>query len=1081
MMPPEAAEPGERKIVTVVFADLVGSTALGDEEDPERTRRLLERFYDSVTRELEASGATIEKFAGDAVMAVFGSPVAQEDHPDRALRAALAMRGALATDLGAALALRIGVNSGEVLVGAARVGSSFVSGDTVNVAARLEQAAAPGQILVGARTVASLRSEFPLGPPIALEVKGKREPVVAHELVTEPAQLARATGIPGATAAGPATSSGGTGALPRRSRLGTTFVGRKSELEQVETDWRRVTEEGEARLLMVIGEPGIGKTSLVRELLEWLGRQAPTPVRRSGRCLAYGQGSTYWPLAEVLREHIQVPRTATAEEVLGHLQGREILGLTFGLDVAGNLHPLAARERLHDAWVVLLEEMAAETPAVVVLEDLHWADEPLLDLLEEVEREVRAPVLLVTTARPEFAARRPAWSGRRHVSTIWLEPLSDRDEDSMLRRLLGGEPPPALERLVLERAEGNPFFVEELLASFLDRGLLRRLDGGWSFEAAVGASVPDTVRAVISARLDLLPMLEKAALQAASVAGRTFASAAVLDLLDRGVDAGGHGAGPHAARRGPDFGLLEERGFVRRYAHASAGEREYTFKHALTRDVAYASLPKRRRARLHAEFARRLERIGESGDQFAGLLAHHYYESVRPEDVDLVWSDAPDELNNLRVRAVDWLRRAGELAAARFAIDDGLALLERALSLEPSTETQARIWRAMGRAHALRYAGVEAVEAYGKAAELSGDRAFEGEVHAELALEVVLRYAMFNPMPPRGLVEGWIDRALELAPGDDATRTKALVARAIWSPQSERAADEALEIAERLGDPDLLSHACNARSAAAFANRRYDESIAWAQRRLALADRISDPDHLVDIYSSVIPGLLGRGRFEEARPYAQMHDDAASRLSTHHQVHAVAMKLELEELTGRWDLMRGLEGRAREVVEANVATPCVRNARSLLTCAVADAVVGADASSRELEARAGELEMEGYRGTMAPLRIRLALARREHQVLERLLLEAVPPPPAKNWWALVTEAARLDALSALGDRAGIESEAPTFLVEGTYLEPFALRALGFAREAPDLLERALERFVAMGMDWHAEETRRVLGQGSRPD
>jgi len=1031
----------ERKIVTVLFADLVGSTAMADEEDPERIRQVLERFYDLTTVELEAAGGTIEKFAGDAVMAVFGSPIAQEDHAARALHAALAIRERSRIDLGGTLELRIGVDSGEVLVSAARAGSAFLSGDTVNMAARLEQSAAPGQILVGARTASLARSGFRLAAGVPLTVKGKRDPVLAHELLE-------------AVLDPPAV---------RVAALAATFVGREDERAGLLHAWDDVRQSGDPVLLTIVGEPGIGKTSLARHAVESIADQEPAPIVRSGRCLAYGQGSTYWPLAEILREHFGIPRTATAETVLERLAGRETLGLTFGLAVAEDLHPLAARERHHDAWISLLEEVAATSAVCLVVEDVHWAEEPLLDLLAELVHDVRGPLLLLTTARPELIEAHPTWAGGRRRRTVWLEPLSVSDAGAMVHELLGDDPPPTLGRLVVERADGNPFFVEELLGALIDRGVLHRDDGRWILDEALASSTPDSVRAVIAARLDLLEPLEKAGLQAAAVAGRTFSSTAVVDLLGGDI---------------PDFRVLEERGFIGRVAHPSAAEREYTFKHALTRDVAYAGVPKVRRAHLHAAFAERLERIGETGDQFAFLLAHHYAEAVRSDVADIAWSGQPELQERLTVKAVEWLYRAGVLAAGRFAIDDGLGLLQRALALAPTADVRARILRAIGRAHALRYAGPEAIDAYKGAIEATTDVELRAEVYAELALEVVQRFAMFNPMPSRALVDGWIGEALALSPPDSDARARAFVARAMWTPESREAAGEAIRIADAVGDINLLSQAYGAAACVAFATHRYDESIAWATRRLEMADRISDPDHQVDIVGGMIPGLLGRGDITEARRYADLHDEAAARLSTHHQVHAVAMKLELEELTARWDSMRGLEARTVGVVEANVTTPCVRNARSLLACALAETLSGDDERSRELEAEAVELEMAGYAGSLAPLRIRLALGRGELDRLGALIAVAVPPPPAKNWWSLNTESARLDGLAALGDRAAVEAEAPAFLVEGTYLEPFALRALGIVRDDAALLGRAVERFDAMGVAWHAAATRRVLDGSS---
>ena len=725
--------------------------------------------------------------------------------------------------------------------------------------------------------------------------------------------------------------------------------------------------------------------------------------------------------------------------------------------MAGDLHPLAAREQLHAAWVRLFEEIAADGPAAIVIEDLHWADEPLLDLLEVVAREARAPFLLVTTARPEFADTRRSWTSmKRNSSALSLEPLTPHDAG------IHGSPParrraaPGLGTLVGDRAEGNPFFVEELLASLLDGKLLYRREGEWQLDMTRAGSIPDSVRGVISARFDLLDPREQAALEAASVVGGSFTEADVRQLVTDDAD----------------FTLLENRGFVRRQPLVLREERAYVFKHALTREVVYAGLAKPLgrgfMPRLPSNSSRLPRRPTKSPACSRTTTAKRSASAMSTS----FGRTSRRERTSLRSKAVRWLSRAGVLAIRRFAIDDGLALLHRALAFEPTPAVQGQIWRAIGRAHAVRYAGDQAIEAYERAAELVPGRDQRGEIYAELAFETVQRYAMLNPLPPREVVDAWIERALASAPAATHARASALVARALWFADSEVAADEAVSISEELEDVELRSHAYNAKAVSAFVARRYDDSVAWATRRLALADSISDPDHLVDIESMVIPGLLGRARFEEARRHAQLHDEAASRLSPHHQVHAVAMKLELEELTGRWDLMTALAERARATVEANVDTPCVRNSRSLLACAVASAQLGDVAATSLFEQRAAEIAMAGYDAVFAPLRIRLAIARGDLGVLERLVGQALPPPPAKNWWTLCTEAARLDALAALGDTQAIDAEAPPYAVPGTYLEPFALRALGVVHDEVALLDHAQASFTALGLDWFASQTLR---------
>ena len=1035
----------ERKVVSVLVADLVSSTEDSGEEDPERTRALLERSYHAMAQEIRTVGGTAEQLAGGAVMAVFGTPLAQEDHADRALHTALTIKRTLRKLFGDQLVLRVGVGSGEVIAGEIGTGGPLVSGEAVTTAAWLAQAAAPGEIVVDQRTAAGARGGFQFSDPDTIQPTGRPRGVVCRRLL-------------GALARRRPPDTGG---------LGRTFVGRDVELELLRATSRRVTQEAQLHLVTVIGEAGVGKTTAVGAFCRWLQEREPPPLLRSGRCLAYGHGITYWPLAEVLRGHFGLSLGDPAEVVLERLGHHAILGLTLGLDVAGDLHPLAARDRLHEAWVALTEELTAQQPTVLLVEDLHWAEGPLLDLLERLVHDVRGPLLLLATARPELLDRRPGWSAaQRNAATLWLEPLPAAEAIAMVQQVLDGVPPPAVEQLVVDRAEGNPFFVEELLATLVDQGVLYRRGGEWECRSvAASASVPDSVRAVLAARIDLLPRRAKEALQAAAVAGRVFSTTAVQELL--GATA--------------NFDTLVDRDFIRRSPRSSVtDERVFVFKHALTREVAYASITKARRARLHSAFAARLERVGEGGDEHAPLLAHHYAEAVRPQDADLVWAEEEQELRRLRERARLWLRRAGELALGRYAIGEGLGLLQRALELDPAAEEQAELWQLIGRGHALRYDGGPTLDAFRRAAELTSSRERQGEIYAELAFETVMRYGMLNPMPARALVEDWIDRALELARPGSAPLARALVARAFWYPASEEAVANAVALSDQLGDVVLRSQAYGARVVSAFVADRYEESQQWADRRLALADRISDPDHLVDIYSMVIPGLLGQGRFDQARRYADLHDQAASKLSTHHQVHAVAMKLELEELTGRWDAIGALQLRTKQVVQGNVATPCVRNARSLLSCAVADAYLGEDERSRELEDRANELVMEGFGTSLASVRMRLALLRRELDIVERLVASGGLPPPAKNWWRLNTLAARLDAMAVLGDRRRGEQEAPLLVVPNTYLGPFALRTLGMLRQDDSLLGRAAEAFTALGLAWHAERTRALLTGTATP-
>ena len=1027
----------ERKLVTIVFADLVGSTALADQQDPERTRALLDRFYDEMAAEIAAAGGTVEKFVGDAVMAAFGAPAGHEDDAERALHAALAMQRRL-REIDDRLSLRIGVNTGEVVVDRPREGSSFVTGDAVNVAARLEQAAEPDEILVGERTVAATRGAFGFGETTTIDAKGKERRVECRRLLS-PISLMRPRGVSG---------------------LGRAFVGRDDELAALEQAYADAATSGGARLVTVLGEAGVGKTRLVRELWDRLAERSPEPLRRVGRCLPYGDGITYWPLAEILKEHFGIFDDDPPEVVLDRLAGHEILGLSLGLDVAGDLHPLAVRDRFQDAWVEFLRSVAGDRPTALLVEDAHWSEDPLLNLLERLGRDVEAPLLLIVTGRPELIDRRPGWGVAG--TTVGLEALSVDDSTRMLGDLLSGALPGGLEEVVVAHAEGNPFFVEELLATLIDRGLLQRSNGGWQLaELPSGFAVPDTVHAVLAARIDLLGPAEKEALQAAAVIGRIFWTGPVYELVGDAV---------------PDLDVLEARGFVRRRPSSSfAGEREYAITHALTREVAYASLAKAQRARLHAGVAAWLERTGGARDEYAALLAHHLAEAVRPEDADLAWAGDEAELERLRRQAITWLRRAAHLAVGRYELDDGIALLERALGLEDDPAVRAAIWRAIGEANALKFDGEAFWTAMQRSLELPSDAAFEADTYAELAFQTAIRSGMWISRPESALVERWIDRALDLAGDEGPARAKALLARVFWDPSRGDAGEEAGELVERLNDPELASRAWQARTDTAFASADYDTALARSRRGLEMLEHVSDPDHVADVYEHAIPPAIANGRLEEARALSGKHAVIVDPLSAHHRLHGFAVRLEIEEAAGGWDYVLEMAPGTEAAVEANLATPCVRNARSLLVTALAAAYRGDDEAATRYEERAAEL-IGGSDAVVAAPRARLAMQRGRLDDAERFMPTPQDLRESHSWRTLQAAAARLDVLAALGDRRQLQAEAPVLGISGTYLEPFALRALALVEEDEALLQRAIERFEAMSLAWHADETRKLVAQ-----
>jgi class 3 adenylate cyclase len=1019
----------ERKLATVLFADLVASTELAGGQDPERVRVMLDRFYDAMAAEVERGGGTVEKFAGDAVMAAFGAPAAHEDDAERALHVAVGMQRRLGELFGGRLALRIGVNTGDVVAGQPREGSSFVTGDAVNVCARLEQAAAPGEILVGERTVAAARGAFEFAEPVTVQARGKPGGIACRRLVRA-LSLMRPRGLGGQQ---------------------PVFVGRARELADLQQVFRHVVTSGTPRLVCVVGEGGVGKTRLLREFWRWLGGQSRPPLLRTGRCLAYGHGITYWPLAEVLKEHFGILDSDPLEVVAGRVAGRDGLGFTLGLAPPAGMHPLTVRDRLHASWLGFLQELTAERPAVVLVEDLHWADDELCDLLMMLIERVPGPLLLLATARPELLDQRPGWARSAGTSLVRLEALPSAEADRLIAALLGGDCPGPVRELVAGRAEGNPFFVEELIATLIDRGVLARQNGGWSFgELPPGFSVPDTVQAVLAARIDLLPGAEKAALQTAAVIGRVFWSGPVRALAE---DAD------------PDFGLLEQRDFVVRHAGSSIqGQREYVIKHALTREVAYASLLKARRAPLHAGFAEWLERTGKGADEHAALLAHHYAEAVRPEDLDLAWPGREGQAGRLRIKAVWWSRRAAELAVGRYEIDQGLTLLHRALRLESDTQAQAGIWQRIGHACALKFDGQGFWRAMQKALDIAGPSA---DVYADLALQTIVRAGMWVQQPDWALVERWARQALKLAEEGSLTQGKALAALSGVNGD-EAAGRSAMAIAERLGDLELRCISLFLLCQGVGEARDFDRVCAVADELLAILPGLSNPDVCSRALFTAALEYLYAGKLDAAAQASAQLVEASAGLTPHHRLHGAFSQIQLATLTGRWDEVRARAAEAERAVDANhtAATPCPSGACVLLNCATASALAGNGDEARRLETKAYAIGMEGYRDWFDPPKIRLALARYEHGELAQLASpeSTMLEPPA----------AFLDALVALGDRERIEAEAPKWLQEGAFGEPFALRALGITRGDRTLLARALERFEAMELSWHAEQTRRLL-------
>jgi len=561
------------------------------------------------------------------------------------------------------------------------------------------------------------------------------------------------------------------------------------------------------------------------------------------------------------------------------------------------------------------------------------------------------------------------------------------------------------------------------------------------------------VQAVVAARVDLLEAADKEGLQAASVIGRIFWAGPVYDLVTEGE---------------PDLRMIEERDFIRRRSGSSIpGDREYAIKHALTREVTYAGVPKARRAHMHARFAGWLEQNGLGRDEFASLLAHHYAEAVRPDDVDLAWGSEEVELGRLRDRAVAWLRQAAALAITRMEVDDGLILLDRALEIETDPERRAELWHAIGRASILKYDGERFWTAMEASLEATTDPSGSAELYAELALQTSMRAGMWKRKADPAAIRGWIDRALELAEPGTAARAKALLARVNEDPENLEAAEESLAIAEALGDIELRSFGDDAMATVAMSRGDYEGTYEWCEQRIALVPRISDPDHISLVYNSSVGAVFCAGKLAEAHQIADAYDDVTRRLSPHHRLHAAWMRVQVEACAGRWEEVRDLTERAEFAVAANAETSCALEDGALLYCALAHEILGDDDEARRLENIVAGLGHEGFEYIRRSMDVQLAIARHDLRAIERMLEEWTP----YGFIDVEGLIARLDGLVALERRADIEEDAPSLVIEGSYLEPFALRALGWARGDDALVQRAIDRFEAMGLGWHADQTR----------
>jgi class 3 adenylate cyclase len=599
---PPAGSTEERKIVSVLFVDLVDFTARAETLDPEDVRSILAPYHDRVRSVIEPFGGSVEKFIGDAVVGVFGAPVAHGDDPERAVRAAIAVRDALQAmneeDPDLQIRVRLAVNSGEAIVtlGARpERGEAMVAGDVVNTAARLQSAAPPNGILVGEVTYAGTRGAIEYSPVEPVQAKGKAKPVPAWLVV------------------GPLAPVG------ERSFSDVPMVGRGAELALLRGIWERVEEERRPHLVTVFGPTGIGKSRLSHELAHRVMATGGHTLR--ARSIPYGESGPYEAFGQVVKQVAEIfdndplpdalekVHTAVADLAPGQEADETTAHLAMLIGLRTDEDSVPDRETLFFSARVLVEGLAARRPMLLFFEDIHWADASLLDLIESLAARMGdVPVLILTTARPELLARRPSWAGgMRAYTSVGLEPLSSEEAADLTRRLLSLHevegPPDRVEELATT-AEGNPLFIEELATSMAEGA------------TPVAGALPTNVLSIVGARLDALPAAERSALLDAAVVGKVFWRGTLTDIQ------------PDREDLSAVLGSLEQRGMIRRETVSRIrGEHQYSFKHALIRDVAYNTLPRAERRKRHAVAARFLEKATPDLGDTAAALAYHWREA----------------------------------------------------------------------------------------------------------------------------------------------------------------------------------------------------------------------------------------------------------------------------------------------------------------------------------------------------------------------------------------------------------------------------------------------------------------------
>ena len=1017
----EATE--ERKIITVLFADLVGFTSRAEQLDPEDVRAMLSPYYARLRTELERRGGTVEKFIGDAVMALFGAPVAHEDDPERAVRAALAIRDGLAelneSDPKLELQVRIAVNTGEALIALGAQpseGEGMASGDVVNTAARLQASSPVNGILVGETTYRATERTIEYREAEAVSAKGKAQPIKAWKVLEPRARFGVDIGL-----RGPAP-----------------LIGRERELDVLLGALSRVRSESASQLVTLVGVPGIGKSRLVAELSAAVDEDPELIFWRQGRSLPYGEGVTFWALTEIVKAQAGILETDSAEAAREKLR-RTVIDVvvdpTEAEWIESQLRPLLGLDEVQKggdrqaetfgAWRRFFEHLAGRSPLVLVFEDMHWADDGLLDFVDDlVEWASTVRLLVVCIARPELLSRRPGWGGGKpNSTTLSLSPLTHDDTARLVAALLDQAVLPAeLQAALLARAEGNPLYAEEYIRMLQNRGFLQREDDAWRFEGSDDFPLPETVQGIVAARLDSLSPAEKALVQGAAVLGKVFWAGAV------------------AAVGGSERGAVEEhlralgrKEFIRRERRSSvAGEDQYIFLHVLVRDVAYGQIPRARRAAKHRAAAGWIASLStDRSEDRAEMLAHHYLSAI--ELAQASGQDPREFAEPARLA----LREAGDRALGLNAFAAAARFYDAALNLWPPDDSgQAQLLLRLGRARCAlgEAAGPQALEEARESFLRCGDNASAAEADALIG-------KWYGDQGLRELEDEYLARASELVENVPASRSKAVTLT-------------------RVGTSKMLAGG-------------YEEGIRIARESLQIADDLE----LDDIRARAL-NVIGFSRMTLGDPAGVDDMERAIAISLEHNLaeDAAIAYMNLAELFGNYfgDLERAFELRAegKQLCEKFGLTGDLRflEAERAVECYWTGRWDAADELADDLLSRS-EQDAPGYMDSQCLLvKARIALARGDAKAFDyagralavgRLVKDpqVVYPTLALEARAKVAAGRLEEARSLVDELLASWSGAPETLL-ASHLQSFpdlvvALRAVGRGPEFAEIAEGAM--------------------------